>query len=119
MTFIRGIGTPNTKGAGYYRNDDTASGGSKVEADIKTCSHCQAIIKLQTWKEQGNFCNRCMAPICERCGIEMDTLGCVPFLKRLEQQVDSIVKYRQYLKVAGLEPGAAPQQSPGILISRS
>jgi hypothetical protein len=49
----------------------------------------------------------------------MDTLGCVPFLKRLEQQVDSIVKYRQYLKVAGLEPGAAPQQSPGILISRS
>jgi hypothetical protein len=26
------IGTPHTKGAGYYKNDDTASGGKKIRS---------------------------------------------------------------------------------------
>jgi hypothetical protein len=56
------IGTPHTKGAGYYKNDDTASGGKKSEADIRTCTHCQAVIKMQAWKEDGGFCGKCMGP---------------------------------------------------------
>lgn len=97
------IGTPHTKNAGYYMNDDRNGGGKLSEADIRTCVHCQALIKMQEWKDDGGFCRTCHAPICGPCGDDMLKYGCVPFLKRLEKHTDAVVKFERYLKFAGLE----------------
>ena len=95
------IGTPHTKNAGYYM-----SGGphGKREADIRTCPHCQAVIKMQLWKDDGGFCRKCNAPICAHCADRALVFGCEPFMQRLEKFTDAVVKYQQYIKVAGLEP---------------
>ena len=113
MTFI--IGTPHARGAGYYRNDDRLSGGTLSEADVLTCPHCQAVVKLQEWKVRGGFCRRCDAPVCFACYVRVKTYGCEPFLKLFERQVDAVVKYEQYLKRAGLE--RLPETTPQLLIS--
>lgn len=108
MTFI--IGTPHTHNAGYFLNDDTPSGGKKAQADIQTCPHCQAVIKLQEWKRvedgkmNGGYCMKCSAPVCGECNLAMQTEGCVPFIARLERDLDMTVKLKQYMKLAGLEP---------------
>jgi hypothetical protein len=104
------IGTPHAKGSGYYLNDDTNSGGQKAEADIRTCTHCQCVIKMQEWKDDGAFCRKCNAPICAHCGDRALVYGCEPFLMRLERFTNAVVKYRQHLKVAGLEPGSPPKE---------
>jgi hypothetical protein len=77
------IGTPHARGAGYLLNnrDDPSS---RVEADMQTCTHCQAAINLQEWQRKGAWCNRCMAPICLSCGKRMQTFGCEPFMQKLE-----------------------------------
>lgn len=100
MGFI--IGTPHTHNSGYYKNDDTASGGRKTEADIQTCSHCQAIIKMQDWKEDGGWCGRCMKPICGPCADRMLTRGCEPFTKQIEEAMNRDYHRRQFRKFAGL-----------------
>ena len=101
MTFI--IGTPHTRNAGYFRNDDSPSGGKLEEADIQTCPHCQAIINLQKWKQAPvqNFCNRCMKPTCDNPNCVHE---CLPWLQKLEQEFDATVKYEKFLKDAGLTP---------------
>lgn len=98
------IGTPHSSGSGYYMNDDTASGGVKAEADIRTCTHCQAIIKMQQWKVQGAYCAKCAAPICFHCGAKAEREGCVPFNKVLEKALNSEYTSRQRRRLAGLEP---------------
>ena len=98
------IGTPFKHNAGYFVNDKDLR--TRQEADVQTCSHCQAVILMQRWKDDGAFCRGCMKPICSLCGDRMLTYGCEPFLKRLEQFTDAMIKYDQYLKVAGLEPVA-------------
>lgn len=107
MTFV--IGTPHTHNAGYYRSDNRVSGGKLRQADIQTCWHCQAIVKLNEWKEDGGFCRGCMKPVCNLCADEMLVYGCVPFMKKLETAMNLGEKYRQYIKLAGLEPPAPPQ----------
>lgn len=97
------IGTPHTSNAGYYYNDDTPSGGRKTEADIRTCTHCQAIIKMQAWKEDGNFCGKCMSPVCGPCGDRMETRGCEPFMQKLEASLENDYRKSQFRKMAGLE----------------
>lgn len=106
MSFV--IGTPHTKGAGYAMNDDRNSGGKLTEADVQTCPHCQAVIKMQEWKTASiqNFCNRCMKPTCNHPNCVDD---CVPFLKFFERHYDAIVKFKDYLRNAGLEPTSPPK----------
>jgi len=104
------IGTPHTRNSGYYLSDNRAAGDGKREADIRTCTHCQAIIKMQAWKDEGAFCRECFAPICVNCGTEMKATGvCVPFMKRIDLFTDTLVKYQQHLKIAGLEPKSPPK----------
>lgn len=102
MTFL--IGTPHSSGAGYYMNDDTASGGVKAQADIRTCTHCQAIIKMQLWKVEGAYCAKCAAPICFGCGALAEVEGCIPFNKRLYTALNDDYTSRQRRKLAGLDP---------------
>jgi hypothetical protein len=109
MTII--IGTPHARGAGYYCNDDTASGGVKSQADIRTCTHCQAIIKMQEWKQDGGWCGQCSAPICPTCADRMLTHGCEPFIKKLEQALEMSSQLHHFRKLAGLE---APEPTRSI-----
>ena len=118
MTFS--IGTPHTRNAGYYYNWEVR--GTKAEADVQTCTHCQAVILMQQWaktrdgKLAGGFCMRCNAPICEQCAPKMATEGCVPFIKKLEAELDMTVKLKQYIREAGFEPAAPPPLFTGIIL---
>ena len=51
-------------GAGYWLNDDTASGGKKNEDDILVCGHCQRVIKKKEWLNDGGCCHQCDEPLC-------------------------------------------------------
>jgi hypothetical protein len=119
MTFT--IGTPFTRNAGYYYNWELRG---KSEADVQTCVHCQAVILMQQWNQidaktgklAGGFCMRCNAPICEQCAPKMATEGCIPFIRKIEQQVDMVTKLDKYLKDAGLEPVAPRPLFTGVIL---
>ena len=96
------IGTPHAAGSGYYKNDDTVSGGRRTEADVRTCMHCQKILLMQRWKEDGGWCSRCSAPICPYCADRMVYYGCEPFVKQMEAYSDMMVKLTEFRKSAGL-----------------
>jgi hypothetical protein len=100
MTFI--IGTPHARRAGYLLNDNTASGGKKQEADVVTCAHCQKIILLQKWKDDGGWCARCSKPVCGTCSDRMLTRGCEPFTKWVDEQSALAYRKSQLRKIAGL-----------------
>jgi len=105
MSFV--IGTPHASGAGYYNNDDRPSGGKQQQADVRTCTHCQKIVLLQAWKEEGGWCSRCMAPICDFCADRMLVFGCEPFMKQVEQYSDMVAKLpRSYTQPAVREQPA-------------
>ncbi len=93
MTFR--IGTPYSRNAGYFMNDDRPGGGKKSEADIRTCPHCEKIIKMQLWKDNGAFCRKCNAPICAQCGDRALTFGCEPFKKKFDQHVEAMLRRKQ------------------------
>jgi hypothetical protein len=101
MTFL--IGTPHASGSGYFLNDDRNSGGAKAEAHVQCCGHCQKVIKLELWKEDGGFCRRCMLPVCASCADRMLTYGCEPFIKLIEREAERAVRLSQFRKLAGLE----------------
>jgi len=87
------IGTALTKGAGYLLNGEKLNVSQREEADIRTCTHCQRVIKLQEWRQRGAWCNRCFAPICIPCGVEMQTKGCTPFLKKIEAIAEQMLRF--------------------------
>jgi hypothetical protein len=105
MTFH--IGTPFTRGAGYHWN---GAGSEKEQNDVRTCTHCQAVILMQQWKKvengkmTGGFCQRCNAPICGPCNAKLAAEGCVPFIAKLERQFDMTTKLSQFLRDAGQAP---------------
>ena len=93
MTYI--VTTPFTKGAGYLENGVNLNPSQREKADIRTCTHCQAVIKMQQWKHRGGFCFKCSAPICEHCAKELQTKGCVPFLKKIEAFAEQVMRFDQ------------------------
>lgn len=88
------IGTPHTKNAGYFVNDKELR--TRQEADIRTCTHCQAVIKMQEWKNKGAWCNKCFAPICSLCGKRAEMHGCEPFLKKIEKFAEQQMRYQRF-----------------------
>jgi hypothetical protein len=98
------IGTPHKHNAGYFVNDKDKK--TRQEADIQTCPHCQCVIKMQEWAKAPiqNFCMGCMQPTCDSPLCQ----PCVPFLKKLEMQREAVIKYEQFLKMAGLDPVNPP-----------
>jgi hypothetical protein len=118
VTFI--IGTPHAKGAGYFiNNKNLGVGHGREEADIRTCVHCQAIIKMQEWRHDGAWCNRCNAPICGNnnplCVAENKAFGCVPFLKKLEMFTRGQVSLTMFKRLAGLD-SPPPPPAPRIVL---
>jgi hypothetical protein len=104
MTFS--IGTPYTKGAGYFVNDKALR--SRQEADVQTCSHCQAVLKMQEWKNNGAWCGKCMKPICDTCGKRAEIFGCEPFMKKIEQYAEAQMRFEKFYKDAGLDKPTTP-----------
>lgn len=119
MTF--NIGTPFTKGAGYAINHQNLTPNQgREEADIRTCPHCQVVINLQQWKDDGAWCGTCNAPVCgghgnPLCVLERRLYGCVPFLKKLEQFTKGQVNIMAFRKLAGLDT-PPPNHQPSIIV---
>jgi hypothetical protein len=96
--------TPHTKGAGYFLdNQRLGVNNGRKEADIRTCTHCESVILMQLWKDDGGFCGKCMAPICGPCADRMLTHGCEPFIKKIEAAFENVVNLAQHRKIAGLD----------------
>ena len=95
------VGTPYTKGAGYYLGDQDTS--HRKEADVRTCTHCQTIIKMQAWKDDGGWCGKCNAPICGPCATRAMTFGCEPFIQKLEKYAGAVMRFERFRKFAGLD----------------
>ena len=105
--------TPHTHNAGYFCNDiETAR---KTEADVQVCKHCECVILMQKWKDDGGFCGKCMAPICGPCADDMLIYGCVPALKKIEMALNLGDKLKQFNKLAGLDAQPADYQ-PAIIL---
>lgn len=118
MTFS--IGTPFARNAGYHWNGREKG---KDENDVQTCPHCQAVILMQEWRKAengkmtGGFCMRCSAPICGPCNKRMAYEGCIPFMAKIDREMDATVKYQQFLKDAGLAPVPARPVFTGLVLS--
>lgn len=107
MTFI--IGTPHSHNAGHYICRDVH--GKAKEDDVQTCKHCQGVILMREWKNEGGWCGKCESPLCSNkvCMEETARLGCVPFLKQIEEYAENSVKLEQLIRTAGLETPVPPQ----------
>jgi hypothetical protein len=115
------IGTPHTKGAGYFVNGlNLTPNQGREEADIRTCPHCQYVIKMQEWKNDGAWCYKCNAPVCGTtgnplCVEERRTYGCMPFMKKLELFTKGQVALTAFRKLAGLD-SPPPDHQPSIIV---
>lgn len=90
-------------GAGYFMNDDRASGGKLAEDDVLACSHCNGALKKREWKLQGAFCTVCHKPLCVACGARANKFGCEgPEVKRIERAINEHYKREQNTKLLGL-----------------
>lgn len=101
MTFR--IGTPHARNAGNLAGQTGGHDSKKYEHDIQCCPHCQAVIKLDVWKDDGGWCGKCRKPICGPCAERALTEGCVPFIARLEREWKMAGKLAQFRKLAGLD----------------
>lgn len=74
---------------GYLLIDDSASGGSKLEAATITCAHCQVtfIRNLGRTRPRG-YCAKCDAYTCDGCS----GLGCRPFWKYIEEEQTRLIQ---------------------------
>lgn len=90
------VGTPHTKGAGYFVNDKEER--KKQEADVQTCAHCQSVILMQLWKQDGGWCGQEMKPICGPCATRAMTHGCEPFLKKIEKYAEAQMRFQKLIK---------------------
>lgn len=88
-------------GQGYLLADDRASGGSREEADMIGCKHCLALMRRASWQEDGGFCHCCDAPVCGPCADKILTHGCTPFMRQLEQALETDYRRRQFAMIAG------------------
>lgn len=92
-------------GAGYFRQNNRASGGRLVEADVVGCAHCQRAMLKADWAEDGGFCHCCDAPVCGPCADAMLTAGCVSFKAKLDAELERSYRARQNAMLMGAEPG--------------
>ena len=96
--------TPHRKGAGYFLNNQGLGAREREEGDVQQCSHCECVLILQKVKDDGGYCSRCQHLVCGPCADRMLIYGCEPALKKIEQVFNCAEKYRQFCKLAGLNP---------------
>lgn len=106
--------TPHRRGAGYFLDNQALGARERKEADVQQCAHCSCVILMQAWKQDGNWCNRCMAPVCLLCGDRMEFYGCEPALRKLEEAFNLGEKLAQFRRIAGLDAPPAPAAVVGV-----
>lgn len=94
-------------GCGYLFSDNRCSGHGLQEADITCCNHCQKILYLKTWRDDGGWCGQCSQPVCSQCADEMvkspeDGGGCRPFIKQVEENLNKAYHESQVRRMLGL-----------------
>lgn len=95
------VGTPHTRGAGYFVNNQNSA--NRQEADIQSCAHCQKVLFLKAWQADGGWCKHEMKPLCAPCADRALKFGCEPFLKSLEQHMTAQMRELIFSKLAGTE----------------
>lgn len=72
-------------------------GGAKLilEADTVSCNHCQRVLAKKTWREDGGWCFGCGRPVCTGCFKVMQTAGCRPFIRKVDEQVERLMRRRE------------------------
>ena len=110
------IGTPHTRNAGYLLNNQGMNVSQRYEADIRTCTHCQAVIEMQKWKDDGAWCSKCNAPVCAHgeCAARTEKLGCIPYIKFIETILEGQTSLDQFRKMVGLDPQPTPTIITGV-----
>lgn len=88
-------------GQGYYLNDNTCSGGKRIESDVFVCRHCQRTMLRADWAEEGAYCHRCDAPICARCGAP-NAIGCKPIQQQIDEALAAQHRREQNAKLLGI-----------------
>lgn len=90
-------------GAGYFCNDDRASGGRLAEDDIIACAHHGGAMKKANWKLKGGFCTVCDKPLCHACVERARRFGCEgPQTRRLEQALTEAHRREQNARLLGI-----------------
>jgi len=95
-------------GAGYFMNDDRASGGKLAEDDVIACAHvaapgCTPAMKKSDWKKHGGMCVPCGKPLCPACTKRTMQFGCEgPEPKRIEQAINDRHRQEQNAKLLGI-----------------
>jgi len=94
-------------GAGYHLNDDTNSGGQKIEHDVIACTHCERLLFVADWKKErsqggGTVCRKCQSPVCGPCGERMIVFGCEPFLAKLDKMIEASERKAQNRRILGI-----------------
>lgn len=90
-------------GAGYFFNDDRASGGKFDEDDILACAHTGVAMKKSDWKRHGGICMVCGKPISAAAYERAKRFGCEgPEEKRIEQVVNDLYRRQQNAKLLGI-----------------
>lgn len=93
--------THRLQGQGYLLNDNRNSGGSKHEADVFGCPHCQAVLYGE--HSHDYWCPKCEAPVCYSCAEKMETQGCSNFMRTIEKLIEENERRKQFARIAGLE----------------
>lgn len=73
---------------GYYLNDNSVSGGAKVELPVATCSHCQRGVLINPGRTRERaYCPKCDHYLCDECEAVRVTTG---VCKTFNQIIDEI-----------------------------
>jgi len=60
-----------------------SNNGTK-EWDTLSCVHCQAVIRLEKYKQAGGFCSTCHGPVCDHCAAKG---VCSPWKEKVEMAI--------------------------------
>jgi len=91
-------------GAGYYYNDDRASGGKLEESDVLGCKHCEAGIKKSDWIRNAGYarCSSCDGFMCDPCYDKYKVEGCQVFQRFIDRTLAENYRKQQNAKVLGI-----------------
>ena len=107
-----GVGTPHVRGAGYLEADQNLPPSQREKADVQSCAHCQAVIRMQQWAKGGAWCHKERKPLCLACGKIALTRGCEPIAAKIDAYVERAM--REEL----LDPTARYEGAPAIVPTR-
>lgn len=75
---------------GYLLLDDTATGGTKLEAATETCAHCHTVVVLNPERTRArNHCRKCNHYICDNPACHTD---CHPWKQMIDHAQENFFR---------------------------